>query len=94
MTKIKIEASKNEGMIEGIYDSVEIVPEKTKKETRIENIIEAIKANKFYVLPVGMNKNTVYSYLKSLKVLGVKVSYSKTKDVDGEPQFVFFAKKD
>lgn len=92
MTKKTVKKIEDSGIIEGIYENVEIVPELSKREMRLETIIKAVSENKFYVLPIGFSKNTLYLLLKTLKEKNVSVAYGKTKNSDGNTQFVIFKK--
>lgn len=90
------EESKEEikGFVQGAYDNVELIPQESKKEKSYNEIVEALKADKFYVMREKFTRNSVYVLLKKLKETSqLEASFGVTVK-DGIKQFVLFPKKE
>jgi len=83
------------GIAQGSYDDIELIPVITKREEFFNEMVEALKNGKFYVMREGYTKNSVYVTIKKLKEkANIKVSYAKTRTAENLTQFVLFIKKD
>ena len=90
--KIEIEIV---GIAQGSYDDIELIPVITKREETFNEIVEALKNGKFYVMREGYTKNSVYVTIKKLREKAdINVSFVKTKTAENLTQFVLFVKKD
>lgn len=96
--KKEIKTQENIGMKQGIYDSVVIVPQSTKREQFFDDIVKALKEGKFFVLREGYSRNGVYILLRKLKekaninaVFGITETKTDDKTIK---QFALFVKKE
>lgn len=95
--KQKIEIEEN-GLAQGSYDNITIMPQTTKRERIFNEIVETLKANKFFVLRPKYSRNSVYVLCRNLKEKAqVDACFGITEtEKDGKKtrQFVLFLKKE
>lgn len=76
-------------MKEGINDNIVIVPRVTKRESKFNDIVDAVKNNHKWVLPEKYSQNSVYVLLRKIReVAKINCDYGKTDT----GQFVVFKK--
>lgn len=87
-----------EGLVEGEYTKLVIVPQVSKSVQNFDAIVSALHGGKQWVLKAGIAKNTVYTIVRKIKektdvknvVFGVTKNTIKGKSVE---QFVLFVPK-
>lgn len=98
-TKLSEEQKEEIGINQGVYDVVEIIPQTTKSEQTFNEIVEALKNGKYYVMRLGFSRNSVYNLIKKLKENAqIEACFGETKtgEKDGKAimQFAIWKKKD
>jgi hypothetical protein len=88
------------GKPQGVYENLVIVPQTTKSEQKFDEIVQALKDGKQFLMREGYTRNSVYVLLKKLdEEAKVKASFgvtqtgvypkgtmdSKKKDISGQP---------
>lgn len=98
MPKKEPKVNETVGLVQGAYDNVELVPQTTKRERNFEEIVNALKAGKFFVLREKYSRNSVYVLLRNLKEkANIKACFGVTQtEKDGKTvkQFVIFLTKE
>lgn len=89
------------GIVQGVYDIIEIVPFTTKRERYYDEIVSALKAGKFFVMREGYNRNGIYLLLRKLKeksnvnaVFGQTQTGTNPETKKPILQYALFVKKD
>jgi hypothetical protein len=81
------------GLPQGTYDTVEILPETTKSEQTMNEIVAALEAGKYFVMREGYTRNSVYILLKKLREKhGIEAVFATTQN-NNVKQFVLFKEK-
>lgn len=98
MTKKEVKQENSEiesvGLSAGVYETLELIPNQSKREADFEARVNALKEGKFVVLKAGTPQNSLYPMIAKLKKAGLDVVWSKVKTPDGIAQFALYVKKD
>ena len=82
------------GIIQGAYDTIEIVQPTTKREQTFKEIVDALKAGKYFVMREGYTRNSIYVLLRNLKEkASLNVTFGETQ-TNGVKQYALFVQKE
>ena len=88
------EETQLQGIKQGVYDSIVIVPQTTQREQTIEEITTALKDGKFFVMREGYTRNSVYTLIRNLKEKYNIAACFGVTETNGVKQFVLFVNKE